>query len=197
MNFRNTIKIILGAVATILLGAIGSGVWDRLLSPGLKILGNLVTTILSSISDKYSDSIYTRASSIITYSQVDKAAVLLMLILIVWLLIYAVNSQKENHIIEPFHTGISRSFQGWQGIISCGALLIFLIFMISTDSTINEIKKYSTTNMEIIRPYVGEKEYLTIRSNYLQMKNERDFKKFLDHLYRDASEASLDIDKFR
>jgi|LGVD01.1.fsa_nt_gb hypothetical protein len=115
MKFKIFIKILLGALATILLGAIGSGVWERLLSPALKETSNFITSTISSISKTYSDSIYSRASSITTYDQSENILLILLFVVFFALFIYAINSKKDNPRIARLHRAMVGPFQGWAG----------------------------------------------------------------------------------
>ena len=63
MNLKSKIttkKAILGILATIILGAIGSGLWEIALSPLFKLIVNSVVDFFSSISISFENSIYTK-----------------------------------------------------------------------------------------------------------------------------------------
>ena len=74
-------------------------------------------------------------------------------------------------------------------------LLIMGIIAGVIKSSIREIKLYSTKQMEIIRPYIGEKQYFTLCSDYLRIKNKEDFDNFLKNLYAHADAIAKDIAK--
>ena len=95
MKIEKILKILFGIVSTIILGAIGSGVWERLLSPALGEFGNFLTTTISSISERYSNSIYTDASFVISYDQSRVVVLLLMFFVLTGLFIYAVFQKKD------------------------------------------------------------------------------------------------------
>lgn len=196
MEIKKFVKIILGVMLTILLGAIGSGVWERLLSPTLSKISNLITSSVASISDRYSDSIYSTASYLVSFDQSRTVHLLLFLFIFFGLFAYAIYSKKDNKILSLINKAMMTYCRGWSGIIFSGAFLIVIFFLIATDSTTREIRYYSTKNMEIVRPYIGEKQYLMLRSNYLSMNNKDDFKKFLENLYAAASTTPIKIKKF-
>ena len=196
MKFGNVIKLLIGTFVTILLGAIGSGVWERVLSPGLKDLGNLVTSTISSISQTYSDSIYSRASSIADYDQSVAIGYILLLFISCWLLLYGLKSKKDHPAAGFIYHHLTRSFQGWFGIIYSGAIVIFILLWMATHTTVLKIQDYSMRTMDIVHPFVGEHKYLKLRSEYLSMKTEKDFKLFLEHLYVASNTANIEIDKF-
>ncbi|APJ16773.1 TPA: hypothetical protein ACRTM4_003555 [Aeromonas hydrophila] len=196
MKIYSIIKVIGAGLATILLGAIGSGVWEKLLSPGLKNLSEFTTKSLSSISQTYSDSIYSKASSIENYNQPDVGGILLLIIIFVWILFHALSSKTDNTVVRILHRAMTNQFKGWDGILFSSAFLVLIFFLMATNTTVSEIKKYSVKNMEIVRPYIGESSYLMLRSNYLQMKNEDDFNGFLSEIYAIAKAKKIDIDEF-
>ncbi|QOY53140.1 hypothetical protein [Candidatus Sulfurimonas baltica] len=70
------LKIIAGMLATIILGAIGSGFWERILSPGFDKLQYFVVNKISFFYTGYLDSIYEDAStSLIKYN--DSSSILI------------------------------------------------------------------------------------------------------------------------
>jgi len=113
-----------------------------------------------------------------------------------WLFIYSIKTKQDNPAFKELHEGLVSPFSGWLGVIVSSAFMIIIMLYMSFDITITNIKRYSTKNMEIVRPYIGETPYLTLRSNYLSMKNEKDFNAFLESLYQAASKSSLDIKKY-
>ena len=188
------VKLFFGALATILLGAIGSGFWEKFLSPLLSYLSKLITSTISSLSTSYSDSIYAKASNIT--STHDGAVTIIFFFISFGLFMYALNSKKENIFIRIIHQSVNMNFQGWFGIINTGAFFIVAIFLLSTETTVKQIRMYSVKQMEIVRPYLGEDKYLQLRSEYLRIKSKTDFDKFIDKLNSSAKSASISLDKF-
>lgn len=196
MRIKNVIKVVLGILAAILLGAIGSGVWEKVLSPSISYIGKFVTSTISSLSSSYSDSIYKSASNI-SYSGQSGALVLILFLFVFFgLFIFALNSKKENNFIAPFYEGFLIYYRGWTGIIFSGALLFFMLFMISIQISILDIQRYSLKQMDILRPYIGEQEFHKLRSDYLIMKNKNDFNEFLNSLHLQSLKVNIDIDEY-
>ena len=52
------VKIILGVIGTILIGAIGSGVWERFLSPLIDSTASRLASLFSLVSKSYANSLY-------------------------------------------------------------------------------------------------------------------------------------------
>ncbi|MFA5906619.1 MAG: hypothetical protein WC836_22005 [Desulfobacula sp.] len=62
MRPQTIFKIIAGVVATVILGAVGSGVWERLLAPGLDWLFRVIVAAISWVSLNYKNGIYHAAA---------------------------------------------------------------------------------------------------------------------------------------
>ena len=195
MKIPKPIKIFLGALVTIFLGAIGSAVWEKALSPLLSYLFSGITSTISSLSSSYSDSIYSRASDLFDTSS-DSVRILFLFVVFCGLFFFALNSKKESRYVTFFHKAITDHFRGWVGIIYSGSILIVLLFMLSRQTIVERIQGYSVKQMEILRPYVGEEKYLHIRSDYLRMRSKRDFDIFSQKLYDTAKAVSVDVPKF-
>jgi hypothetical protein len=59
---KSLIKIILGMLGTIILWAVGSGLWERFLSKFFDTIANLSVEFVNSIFRSYKDGIYQTAS---------------------------------------------------------------------------------------------------------------------------------------
>lgn len=196
MKFGTAVKVLLGILGTILLGAIGSGFWERVLSPFLSYLSSTLTSALSSASKAYSDSIYTSAANLSTPNSTEGLGFVLLFLIFFWLFLNAISSKKGNRFIEVLHRAITFQFKGWFGIAYCGAMLIFLFFMIARQATVEKIQGYSYRQMEIARPFVGELKYVKLRSSYFQVRTKEDFDLFLKDLYGTSKSAGLVVEPF-
>src|SRR5664280_2405003 len=62
MTFRSAAQIVGGIIAAIILGAIGSGVWERFLAPASDATYRVLVGLISTVSLSYKDSIYEAAA---------------------------------------------------------------------------------------------------------------------------------------
>lgn len=131
MKINKILKIIGGVLLTILIGAIGSGVWEKLLSPFLLYLSGSVTEFLSSISQSYENGIYSNASTIKYEGQAGNFFLLSFLALAFYLLYTALSTKVDNKVIKSIYSVIRMYRQGWTGIFFSGGLLITQIQLIS------------------------------------------------------------------
>lgn len=196
MNLDNTTKLLLGALGTILLGALGSGFWERILSPALNYLSSTLITTFSAISSSYSDAIYSSAAQLLPYYSTEHLGFLITLLVISWLFFVAIRSKKDNLIIGVLHRAIQISCGGWVGVVLFGAMFISTLFSLARLSAVDYIRSYSHQNMEIVRPYIGERKYIQLRSKYSQIRTRGDFDKFLADLYEAAQSENIVIQQF-
>lgn len=192
-NMPTWLKAIFALIGSILIGGIGSGVWEKILSPLFNFISNSITTILSFLSSTYSDSLYQSATHVY---KTNNPSLLLIYIISILFFIYALNSKKDNNFINGLVKASKIYIQGWTGVVFAGSLLILSIFFVTRYDAINTIRSYSQQQMEVLRPYIGEEKYLRLRSDYLQIQNKHDFEKFLLNLYKDSESANIKINKF-
>ncbi len=194
---NRAIKILLGAIATIILGAIGSGFWEKVLSPLLSYISNKITNGISSISSSYSESIYKQASNLNLINSDGGLAYTLLFILFFCFLLNALSSKSKNIAVSVIHKVILSGFTGWRGIFYFASIIVMLIFMASRQLAVEKIQLYSSKQMEIVRPYIGEQKYFKLKSDYLKIENEVNFNYFLTELYAEAEAKSITIEKFK
>ncbi|TBT44713.1 hypothetical protein D5E78_30500 [Vibrio parahaemolyticus] len=172
-------KVFFAFCGTILIGAIGSGVWEKLLSPLLNYLLGGLTYFLSSMSKSYEDSIYATASTISYEGQSVVIVVFGVMILSLFCIFSATKSLPNSFLAKAINSVLSTYVKGWSGVVVGVSLLIFSIFLLSNQSSVFKIRKYSIKSMHIVRPYIGEESYYKLYSDYLLMKNKDDFDAFL------------------
>ena len=182
----------LGALfGTILLGAIGSGVWERMLAPLLNSISNNLTKILSKISVGFSDSLYADAALISGGRWVDESFWKLLFLISIILIIKFLKekSNKFSELLNEFTKSVP---------YIATVIFIFTVgfFLISRTNSINQINRQSSVNMETIRPYIGEQKYLELRSDYLLIKNEADFDQFQDKLKKYGRDNGFETKKY-
>jgi len=167
----NILKIIGGLIATVFLGAIGSGLWERFLSPFFDSLQLKIAQAISSIYSGYLDSIYEDAAQQLSGRYVNgDSSILILYIVAVILLLISIHNTK-------WYKDLNYSFI-FHGFLNSGLLFVATFYFGIQQYYVKEICSYSFLSMEILRPYIGDKEYNLLKSNYYQVKNENDFKTF-------------------
>lgn len=198
MKFSSIAKGILGLIGAVIIGAIGSGVWEKLLSPALSYISNSITSALASISTSFSDGIYKTASNLGVTCDSGVESLLFLSMIFFALFIYVLYTLRErNQAFRVIHKMLVLPFQGITGLLYVVPILIFLLIVDSRAYTIVQIQHYSTKQMEIVRPYIGENKYLVLRSQFLSMQRREDFEKFLNDLYAISKEHSINVEEFK
>ena len=189
MQIPKLIKYIAATIGTVILGAIGSGVWEVFLSPILKLTSTYITKTLSSISIKYSDAFYLSAASTFNNSHYDDLLKFTLFLLATYTLaIFLIKKLNPNIDVKRF-------FISWRGIISFCGFLMFVVILLSRTSSVNQLNRYTNRNLEILRPYIGEQKYLELRSDYFSMENTKDYENFQTKMKKFAAENEFRLKK--
>jgi len=188
------LKVVLGVLATIVLGAIGSGLWERMLGPFLDWLTRSTIGLYASVAGTYRDSIYENAAKGFheQHSLAMYTFVIGMLPFLYYLLLrrHPTETRGPNEPVRVF----MRSRKGYWVIL---ALTIAVFFSTSFSSLkirhINETITFSLASIEIVRPLVGEQKYIDLRSRYFSMRSSKDFHSIYDELVKAAKEGQLKL----
>lgn len=187
------LKILGSIAAAIILGAIGSGVWEKVLSPMLSNLSEWTVTFVGGINSGYENSIYQRAARDTTDLYTMKIA-MLILVLVGTALVIAIalrtlaRSQVQERTQRRVHSFIS--FQG----LSLGLALSLVAFVsLARLGVASQVKESSLRSLEILRPYTGEQMYLQLRSDYYSIESKKDFEAFKMRVLEHASKVSRKV----
>ncbi len=180
------LKIIAGVIVTIFLGAIGSGVWEKFLSPFLESISRKSIELVSSIYTGYLDSIYkSSAYDVPNVYQQKVAALLLIIVGVYWVVamlreynLWKILSHRLEENTAPITSKMYRKFFRLY-FLGLGLLLLTLgMFLISKADYIQKTIKYSYQSMDILHPYIGNQKYLYLKSEYHQVTTAEDFLRF-------------------
>ena len=180
------LKIIGVIITTIFLGALGSGLWERLISPTLDNLSRKSIKFVDSINSGYLDSIYKSAAYDLPNIYQQKIVGLILVIVgIYWLysllnkydwcrlLPESLDKEKRTKLINQI-THISRIYF----LIISLFLIGFGVFLLSKSDYIQKTISYSYRSLEILRPFIGEKKYIELKSDYYQVDSSNLFTAF-------------------
>lgn len=197
MTQKTILKIIGGITATIILGAVGSGVWERILSPGLDWLFRCVVDLISNISLNYKNGIYESAAKGFHEDYSLRIFSITLLFISLFLFIYA--SRKHERINQLIFQPLlnHKKWLQWAALIASTAFMYLVLFSVGRHDAINRITTYSMQSMEILRPYIGEQKYLFLKSEYLQIKSADEFIQFNASIVEKAKENSVSLPNFK
>jgi hypothetical protein len=195
-KFTKIIKAIGYVFATVLLGAIGSGFWEKALSPFLSYASRKITEVLSSVSNSYSNYLYHQAANIYdTGSPVDVLMIGFILITLI-LLAISLKANPQGTIPHSIYQSLIISMRHHTIIFYLGASLIALTIFYSRIFTIEQIQVYLKTQIAILRPYINENEHARLYSNFLRMESKSDFDNLISRINLDAKAAGITIKQY-
>ncbi len=197
------IKILLGFVAAIIIGAIGSGLWERILSKIFDYIIELTINIMNLFITSYKDSIYASASKgfhefSATYLHSLVLALIPALYMVTLSLYYKIR-HRENKKEEKPDSRLKKFMFSKKGNYALIFITIaaFISCMIGSFKLIytNDVATYSFRCMEIIAPYLSDQEIKEIRSQYYMIKNAKDFSEFDSKIKGIASKNNIVLPK--
>ncbi|ANP78339.1 MULTISPECIES: hypothetical protein [Vibrio] len=189
-------KLFAAVLGTILVGAIGSGVWEKLLSPLLSYISGVITYFFSSISSSYENAIYANASTV-EYGGQSNSVIFILLFLIGFVCLFnATKSIKNSWFTRAVNAWLLTYVEGWTGVFTSICLVTLSLFIFSSQSSTLKVRKYSFENMQILRPYIGDNQYHFLYSSFVQVKSKSDFEEFVSEIEKYSAEHKLEISKF-
>ena len=176
---KGAAKVIGGIIATIVLGAIGSGLWERVLSPATNWIYRESVNLVSNISIGYKDGIYEAASQGFHEAYSLKIFAVSGLLLSLFFMITAELRLGRVLKIDSIITEIAN--EKWIARLIVIASLSFSLFMfisVNKHEAINKTLTYSTRSLDILRPHIGDEVYFKMLSEFYQIKTASQFYSF-------------------
>ncbi|MEL6116877.1 hypothetical protein P0Y67_16830 [Photobacterium sp. SP02] len=199
------LKIIAGILATILLGAIGSGLWERVLSPALDELSRAAIRLVDGIYTGYLDSIYKSAAYDLPNIYQQKIAALILIIVgLVWIGTLVKNYNWWEKLIARLpedkcsilSTTYTTLFRAYSFLIAL-SLFTMGMFLISKADYVQKTNAYSHQSLEILHPYVGTERYLMLKSEYYRVTSSSSFEKFNSQIKTLANKHQIMLPEFK
>lgn len=186
---NKALKVVLGILATIVLGAIGSGLWERMLGPFLDWLTRSTIGLYASAVGTYRDSIYANAAK--GFHEEHSLVIHTIVIGILPAIYYFLLVRHPTEISDPNEPArvFMRSRKGYWLILFLTVAVFFgTMFESLRIRHINETITFSLASIEIVRPHIGEERYVDLRSRYFAMRTTKDFRA----IYEEVVDASKD-----
>lgn len=191
-------KLLVGLVGAVFVGALGSGVWEKVLSPAINHSGEWIAKTLSGMSQSYSDSIYSAASNLHGGGYIAEVFTLAVMMMSFAMFFYGMHIFTRSNFGADSEDGKKiYACLSYMHIIGAFALFFIALFQGAKLKAVKDVRNYSLTNMEISRPYIGEHSYHLMMSQFLRVDNESDFKVFVELLRKNAREAGVVLSAYR
>jgi hypothetical protein len=197
---KSVVKIVVSIIVTVLLGAVGSGVWEALGKPAFNSLSILVLNLVSLGSESLNSRAYQEAaltphaqSGLIIWLEILSLKIVLTLLAIISVIV--LNLQFNKQKIHNVMMAISKSKKKWILVYSVILISFFPIgsqlvdFMVHNQAIL--IWRVFTANYAICSPYIESHEKEIILSQYCQIKNKKDYTVIAEKLILVAQKNKL------
>jgi len=198
LTSRRIFKVLLGGIATIVLGAIGSGLWERALGPVFDSAYRAILDIVSRYSTEYTNVIYRRAATgfhedwaFRTFAIFSAFLALTFNAAALFLL-----SRRAREFGRMDLKALWGPRAEWVALVLSMAIVLGLFLGVSRHEAVFRTTTYSIQSMEIVRPHTGEPVYLELRSQFFQIRTKNDFLVFKGGLERYAIESKVRLPEF-
>lgn len=184
MQLTTTRKVVVAVGATIVLGAVGSGVWELVFSPSVSWLGRNLLTLVTLGLDSVSDAIYTDVAkghheqpSLAVYTFVATVVLFLPIVL-------ALRSLLNPRIRRSLRDKEPEQLAALQKRV--GSMLIWLLLTMTflgtaiyvralMHSYTNAAITYFNQSLTIVLPYISPEEERRLRSEFARISSKRDY----------------------
>lgn len=178
------LKWIGGAAVAVLVGAVGSGLWERAMEPALEAIGSALVSGIGSVFSTYRDSIYSEAAQ--GFHEQHSLTLLGVLLFGMsgifagfWFAIYF--GEKDGfREASPSFVRVLRRHQ-FIGVFAL-AMLVMTSILTLRAHTVNQVTAWSLNSIEILAPFVGPESRLVLRSKFFSVKSLAEYRKFHEEL---------------
>lgn len=205
-NSKSTLKKFISFLGLLLIGAIGSGLWDIFLKDLFYKIGNVFVDGISFFYSDYVNSLYENVGRNSSVFNILPGLVIITLIIgtplifVIWLML----KYRDPDLEEEEKTNKSDTQTKFvRYILKSRRILIIVTILMSlynsityTNLLIKEIttlraRNYIEIVSEIIHPIITEEEYLKLRSNFRQIDNIEKFENTLNQIISYAKNDSI------
>lgn len=190
--------IIAGVAVAIILGALGSGIWERLLSPAYDYCSSAVVGLFGSVSISFKNSIYREAArgfherhalSLLTYI-LSGVGGLYTGFLVVHL------SRRSTKIGKAISSLLRSSKASFILLLFVLAILFATLITSMRENFVNQVTTYALNGIEILGSDITAEEQAKLRAEFFQIKDAEDFYSFHNRLQALAEVTGVPLDHF-
>jgi len=193
------LKIIMFVVVTIVLGAIGSGLWERVLAPLFDNLVQYTNYLMNMCSNIYKDSVYREVGNgFREYSSVTMHTLILMVMpMSYWFATLQIRkllrSESDDKLSSKFASFLV-SKKGYYSLLLLTISLSIAIFIsIAKIIYVNEVITYSFRSLNIVAPYLPDQEIENLKSRFYSIQSASDFYAFNERLLAVANKDHVHL----
>lgn len=197
-NIRK-IKTLLGVI---IIGAIGSGLWDVFLKGLVFRLGNFFVTVVSYFNKNYVDHLYSDVRNGSHLELLPAIAIIVFFIFLPFMMLIMARAIFQRHRMskEIPNQEIQKTKENFIRIKKPVKMIIFLSLITLSFFYIDILIKDTATfkacatverNLEIIRPYTPDSTYYILRSKFRQINSKQKMVEILDLINKIAKNNNI------
>lgn len=190
---------LLGALTLVLVvGALGSGLWERAFSPALDWVVGSVVRAIAAVSSGFSDYVYREAAK----GFHEKPSLVLLSFVLVgaasyfsgaWFGMWTAEREERLRMAPSrLRSALTHRLMGF--VLSALAIMVLILLMQASYS--NRIATYSLNSIEILGASVTNATRLELRSQFFSMRRAEDFAKLNERLTSLAVQADVQLPDF-
>lgn len=185
-----------GIAGAVVLGAIGSGVWERCLSQLFDHAVRLIVSGMSLVSNTYKNRIYEEAAKGLHESlSVFVLGLMLALVAVGWLALVITHPVvKKKDEFEDKVWAFVRSDAGYLAMIVVWlAVSLSSLLKLGTSEYINDVATVTRQSITMLAPHITDSDVKDLWALYSSMTSENDFDVFKAKLETIASEKGVTL----
>jgi hypothetical protein len=204
----NKLKSILWVI---LIGALGSGLWEVILKDAVFYMGGLLVEFISSFYDGYFDYLYKNVGKQIDMiNQIPGITIFVAILFMPIFFIIKINNiirglelnpteiTESEHTEKSLITPILRNHRAFVNVLTIIFLINSMVYtsiLIATIST-NKAVNVVTRNLEIVRPYISENEYFLLVSRFRLVDNQEKMQTLLDDIEKVSDRNAIKLPEY-
>lgn len=162
----------LSAAGIIVLGAIGSGVWQIIGQPLVNAIVEFSVNTINIFFSSYKDSIYARASlGFHERASNNLFTLVMMLILFIPFLLSVRGKFHLSSESSVFLVSILRVFR----VLNLAVLVSLVIYMVTQNSYVNRVIIYVDTSLDRLSPYESQEKITELRAKFREVQTASDY----------------------
>lgn len=198
-GIKKQLIIFAGVLGTILLGAIGSGLWERCLSKLLDTIVIISVRAMSLLFKTYESSLYTEAAKgLHEESSIIFLSIFLSMMPFIYLIFLLRHPYKRKEQTRERTGQFFRSRIGYYTLMfmTFFAFFYFMLFVIRINY-VNKVSTFCQQSLAIIAPHTSEDRIKRLRADYHSMRNKEDFTAFRQTIQSIVEESDFKLPEFK
>ena len=196
MFIPSPIKVLAGIVATVVLGAIGSGVWEKVLSPALSWASKQTIDAIANTSSVYRNSIYRAAAAGFSEDFSFRTFLLLTLLSALAFLLFGMTFSTHMRSVHRRLLALHRRWLELAVLVSAIAFSLSIFVAIGKHEAVKRTATYALRSLDIVRPFVGEPHYHLLVSEFYRIRTATDFTEFHAKVRSAANDHKLVLPEY-